>query len=70
MIRNTADGSSSNVATIAYLMDLTGKIIKTITLGTQSTTTVDVAGIPSGTYFIRIPSAGKGNSGVVEIVQQ
>ena len=70
MISNTADGSSSNVATIAYLMDLTGKIIKTISLGTQSTTTVDVAGIPSGTYFIRIPSAGKGNSGVVEIVQQ
>ena len=70
MINNTATGTSANVATIAYLMDLTGKTIKTITIRPQSTTTVEVAAIPSGTYFIRIPSASKGSSGIVEIVQQ
>jgi len=50
------------------IMDLAGKTMKTIQTGTQ-TTLVDVTGIPTGTYLIRVTTENTILSRVIEVIQ-
>jgi len=59
-------GSESAQANIR-IMDLAGKTIKTIQSGTQ-TSHVDVAGIPAGTYLIRVTTEKTISSRLFEII--
>ena len=60
-------GAGESTPADLRIMDLTGKTIKTIQSGTR-TSLVDVAGIPTGTYLIRVTTEKTISSRLFEVI--